>query len=62
MAECTKRTYPSEHAARKAMKAAGTTIRPYRCDECHRIHVTKDRQPNDSVRIKRRNRQKRRNL
>lgn len=40
---CVKRTYANEHAARRAMKAAGNTVRPYRCLECHKIHVTKDR-------------------
>ena len=36
--------YTNKHAARKAMKYAGTTIRVYRCDDCGGVHVTKERQ------------------
>lgn len=43
MAECEKRGYTNEHAARRANKAMGNTIRPYRCEECGKIHVTKER-------------------
>ena len=37
---CTKRSYESEQAAKKAHFRAGYRLRVYRCPECHAFHTT----------------------
>jgi hypothetical protein len=37
---CGKRTYPSEHQAKRAHQRASWRLRVYYCDDCHGYHVT----------------------
>jgi hypothetical protein len=43
MSECEKRAYSNAHAARRANKAMGNSIRVYSCENCGQLHVTKER-------------------
>lgn len=43
MSDCEKKGYTNAHAARKANAKMGNSIRPYRCESCGQIHVTKER-------------------
>lgn len=40
---CEKRSFPSKHAARAAVKTMGNTVRVYLCENCHSFHTTKER-------------------
>lgn len=42
---CAKRSYPSEHSAKKAadiIERHGKRLRAYRCPTCHNFHLTSD--------------------
>lgn len=43
MAECEKRAYTNAHKARRQNKAMGNSIRVYPCENCGKLHVTKER-------------------
>lgn len=45
-ADTGKRCYPSERAARAAMRKLSARLRAYRCPHCKKIHLTKERDPN----------------
>lgn len=40
---CNKRAFGSVAAAHAAVAGMGNSVRVYRCDECFKLHVTKER-------------------
>lgn len=56
---CEKRSFPSKHAARAAVKTMGNTVRVYLCENCHQYHNTKERGDWGSGKVQRFKREKR---